>query len=59
MILSINKDIDIRLNILMLSYMKHGNDFLVIKDKESRFVYANKVTIHYSNFSKGLYNKLF
>ncbi len=24
--LSINKDIDIRLNILMLSYMKHGNN---------------------------------
>jgi len=53
--LSINKDIDIRLNILMLSYMNHGNDFGVIKDKESRFVYANKATINYSNFSKGLY----
>ncbi|CAA2929184.1 hypothetical protein ARSQ2_02478 [Arsenophonus endosymbiont of Bemisia tabaci Q2] len=53
--LSINKDIDIRLNILMLSYMKHGNDFWVIKDEESRFFYVNKATIHYSNFSKGLY----
>ena len=52
---AINKDLDIRSNSFeaLISYMEHSNDFWIIKDNESRFVYANNIMIHYSGLPKG------
>lgn len=51
---SINKDLDIRSNSFdaFIAYMEHSNDFWLIKDHESKFVYANDIVLHYCNFPK-------
>lgn len=52
---SINKDLDVSSNSFdaFISYMEHSNDFWVIKDNKSRFVYANDVMLYYSGLPKG------
>ncbi|WP_118986781.1 helix-turn-helix transcriptional regulator [Photorhabdus sp. CRCIA-P01] len=52
---SINKDLDVHSKSFdaFISYMENSNDFWVIKDNESRFVYVNDVAFYYSNLPKG------
>lgn len=52
---SINKDLDVHSNSFdaFIAYMEHSKDFWIIKDYESRFVYANETMIHYSGLPKG------
>ncbi len=52
---SVNKDLDVRSKSFdaFISYMENSNDFWVIKDNESRFVYANDITMYYSGLPKG------
>ncbi len=52
---SVNKDLDVHSKSFdaFISYMENSNDFWIIKDSESRFVYANDVTHYYCNLPKG------
>ncbi|TDB55635.1 helix-turn-helix transcriptional regulator [Photorhabdus luminescens] len=52
---SVNKDLDVHSKSFdaFISYMENSNDFWVIKDNESRFVYANDTMIYYSGLPKG------
>ncbi len=52
---SINKDLDVHSENFdaFISYMKNSNDVWVIKDNESRFIYANDTMIYYSGLPKG------
>ncbi|MCC8459999.1 helix-turn-helix transcriptional regulator [Photorhabdus aegyptia] len=52
---SINKDLDVHSENFdaFISYIENNNDFWVIKDSESRFVYANDVAFYYSGLPKG------
>lgn len=51
---SINKDLDVHSNSFdaFIAYMEHSNNFQIIKNHESRFVYANKTMIYYSKLPK-------
>ncbi|MEK9498729.1 PAS domain-containing protein [Photorhabdus sp. P32] len=52
---SINKDLDVNSKSFdaFISYMENSNDVWVIKDNESRFIYANDTMIYYSGLPKG------
>ncbi|TDB59054.1 helix-turn-helix transcriptional regulator [Photorhabdus khanii] len=52
---SVNKDLDVHSKSFdaFISYMENSNDVWVIKDNESRFVYANDIMIYYSGLPKG------
>ncbi|ERT10273.1 transcriptional regulator [Photorhabdus temperata J3] len=52
---SVNKDLDVYSKSFdaFISYMENSNDFWIIKDNESRFIYANDIMIYYSGLPKG------
>lgn len=52
---SAHKDIDVHSKSFdaFISYMESSNDFWIIKDDKSRFVYANDIMIYYSGLPKG------
>ncbi len=52
---SVNKDLDVHSKSFdaFISYMENSNDFWIIKDNESRFVYANDIMLYYSDLPKG------
>ncbi|CRL46845.1 transcriptional regulator FimZ (plasmid) [Sodalis glossinidius str. 'morsitans'] len=52
---SVNKDLDVHSKNFdaFISYMENSNDFWIIKDEESRFVYANDIMLYYSGLPKG------
>jgi len=52
---SVNQDLDVHSKSFdaFVSYMESSNDFWIIKDHDSRFVYANEIMIYYSGLPKG------